>query len=371
MPFDDIRPFDNSEIPMAMKRIVESPHFPQLAQLLPPSLPIQQLRQLLLAVRDKDQLQVTVMKPMMEYVLSSTVESFTASGIERLDPSQRYLFLSNHRDIVLDAALLDYYLYLNNHPTAEITFGENLMDNHLFADLGKANGMFRVVRGGGRREFYRSLLQVSQYMRYAIHEKHRSVWIAQRNGRTKDGLDRTDPAILKMLALSDNNHPVETLLSLNIVPMTISYEWEPCDLLKTKELFATLSAPYVKGPNEDLVSIFTGLKAQKGRVHLALGTPITESLLESLQPEEKGFYERLAVAIDAQIHANYQLSANNYIALDLLAANSSHADNYTPEQFSTFQQRLTQVLAINPAYREIFLKIYANPVMNQIENLTN
>ena len=177
------------------------------------------------------------------------------------------MYLSNHRDIMLDASLLQNALLMNGFDTTEITFGANLMQGQLVIDIGKSNKMFRVERPGGSiREFYKASMHLSEYIRHTIVEKKQSVWIAQRNGRTKDGKDRTDQGIINMFRMSSEGKST-SLSQLNLLPVSVSYEWEPCDILKTLELYAKRQGPYLKKPGEDLNSILTGILQPKGRVH--------------------------------------------------------------------------------------------------------
>ena len=192
-------------------------------------------------------------------VMRRSTTHFSCDGLEHLQPGTPYLFVSNHRDIVLDASLLQNALVDAGHDTCEITFGANLMTHPTVVDIGKSNKMFRVERSGNKRQFYQSELHLSRYIRHAVVERGSSIWIAQRNGRTKDGLDRTEPALIKMFAMSGEGNKLASLAQLNIVPVAVSYEYESCDLLKAREMARTALKPYVKSPGEDLNSILTGI----------------------------------------------------------------------------------------------------------------
>lgn len=187
------------------------------------------------------------MRCVNEQVISRSITSFTYNGIEKFSSENKYLFISNHRDIMLDACLLQYVLYKNGHETSEITFGANLMQGQLVTDIGKSNKMFKVERPGNNpREFYAASFHLSEYIRYVLTRKRESVWIAQRNGRTKDGIDRTDQGLIKMLGMSYHSDKIDALAELNIVPVAISYEWESCDILKAMELYASKNTKYIK-----------------------------------------------------------------------------------------------------------------------------
>ena len=251
--FDDIRPYNDSEIPAAMHRIAHSDVFPLLASFVYPDIPLEKVRQRVENFKNTHEFQFDTMYKVNEQIIARTMTEFTCSGIERLKPDEAYLYISNHRDIMLDSSLMQFYLANNGFETTEITFGANLMMHPVVIDVGKSNKMFKVERpGDNMREFYQSSLKLSQYIRHVITQKHESVWIAQRNGRTKDGYDKTDQGIIKMFGLSESNDKIKALADLHIVPVSISYEWESCDVLKTLELYESQFMRYTKKPGEDL-----------------------------------------------------------------------------------------------------------------------
>lgn len=306
-----------------------------------------------------------------EQVILRSTNGFTCTGIERLSPNESYLFVSNHRDIMLDASLLQYFLVSKGFETSEITFGANLMTHPVVVDVGKSNKMFRVERPGGSiRDFYRSSLHLSEYIRHVITEKHQSVWIAQRNGRTKDGIDATDQGIIKMFCLSEPRDKIAAIDDLHIVPVSISYEWEPCDVLKALELYQSQFMRYVKKPGEDLNSILTGITQSKGRVHMALCEPLSEPELMALEGQTNVEYHKaVAQLIDRRINAAYRLYPNNYIAHDLLYGNRRYQKMYSQDDFDAFAARLEKLDRYDSfdleRLKEIFLGIYANPVENR------
>ena len=366
--FDDIRPYYDDEISAAMSRIAHSDVFPLLASYVYPELSIESVRERLCGFKTIREFQHDTMFRVNEEVIRRSIAEFTADGIQRLDPQRRYLYVSNHRDIMLDACLLQYYFVLNGFETSEITFGANLMTHPVVIDVGKANKMFRVERpGGDLRQFYRSSLHLSEYIRWCIRGKSESVWIAQRNGRTKDGRDATDQGIIKMFCMSEPHDREKALAELNIVPVAISYEWESCDVLKALELYQSQYARYVKKPGEDLNSILTGILQQKGRVHIQLCQPLAAedfAAFEGLTNSE--YHKAVARLIDRRINAAYRLYPNNYIAHDLLYGNTRYRDHYTDEQFAAFNKRLAKLDQYEDGdldrLREIFIGIYANPV---------
>lgn len=375
--FDDIRPYYDSEIPAAMQRIADSEHFPLLAQYVYPGQDLDHVKALLRQFTTIRDFQLEVMRCVNEQAIARSTTSFTYAGLDRLDPQERYLFVSNHRDIMLDACLLQYALYREGHETSEITFGANLMSTPLVIDIGKCNKMFRVERGGTPREFYQSSKHLSEYIRYCITEKHQSVWIAQRNGRTKDGNDRTDQGIIKMFGMSLPKAPVRALADLHIVPVSISYEWESCDLLKARELYLGRTTKYVKSPGEDLNSILTGIMQPKGAVHIEFCPLITPADLGNVSTSggdiaSSDFHRSVAHLIDQRILSAYRLAPNNYIALDILRGTIEHAAHYTADQRAAFEQHITKLRGMGisdaSAYaemRDILLHIYANPLINK------
>ena len=367
--FDDIRPYYDSEIPAAMQNIVNSNFFGLLCTYVYPGRNPEEVKQMMLSFRTIRDFQLEVMRCVNEQVIRRSITEFTYSGVEMLDPSQKYLFVSNHRDIMLDACLLQYILYKNGHETTEITFGANLMSSPLVIDIGKANKMFRVERGGTMRDFYLSSRHLSDYIRFVLTEKGQSLWIAQRNGRTKDGLDRTDQGIVKMFCMSYPQDKIQALAQLHIVPVSVSYEWESCDILKALELYQSRQAPYVKKPGEDLNSILTGIAQPKGRVHISFCPQITEHNLRQYDECTSNEYHRqVAQLLDRRIRSAYQLTPNNYIAHDLRYGQRRYQSRYTPEQREAFLHRMKKLDRFDvpepDVLRDIFLGIYANPLKN-------
>lgn len=295
---------------------------------------------------------------------------FTYNGIERLDPNKRYLFVSNHRDIMLDSSLLQYILHINGHETSEITFGANLMCHPLVIDIGKSNKMFKVERGGGNmKDFYQSSLLHSEYIRHAIIEKNQSVWIAQRNGRTKDGKDHTEPGLIRMFASSMPDDKLKALAELNITPISISYEWETCDILKALELYESRFTKYVKKPGEDLNSVLTGIVAEKGHVHMEICEPIGLDelcLYASLTKQE--YVKAVAQLIDKRISTSYYLHPNNYIAFDIRYGTKRYEGRYSQAEKDAFCTRLKELSVYKDCeldvLLDIFLGIYANPIIS-------
>jgi len=367
--FDDIRPYNDAEIPAAMQRIVADKYFPMVCNFLFPERSVQEVAALLGSCRTVEDFQWKFMYDAIYSVARKTTDGLSVSGMERLDPAKDYLFVSNHRDIMMDAAFLQVLLADAGRRPSEITFGANLMQGQMVIDIGKSNKMFRIERPTtvtSPRDFLQKSQYVSEYIRYTIQEKKDSVWIAQRNGRTKDGLDTTDQGIVKMFGMSGGPDKVEALDSLNIAPLSISYEWEPCDELKALELYARQSGqPYIKKPGEDFNSILSGIVQPKGRVHLTVCEPLKRKELEAFQGQPNAAFNReVAALIDSRIRPAYRLFPNNYIAADILSGHREHS--YTDAEKAAFEQHLDNIVVKKeyPAeVRDILLHIYANPVI--------
>jgi hypothetical protein len=369
--FDDLRPYDPSEIAPAMQRIADSERFPVMAKFVFPEKEAEDVRNMVRKIRTVDEFQAQVMFYFNRSVIDQSVDQFTYDGLEHLQPENNYLFVSNHRDIVLDSSLTQYLFFKNHFRTTEISFGSNLMKSQLVIDIGKSNKMYTVLRDGNIRNFYRNSMHLSGYLRHVITEKRESVWIAQRNGRTKDGHDATEQGLVKMFCMSDASDLARSAAELHLTPIAISYQIEPCDMLKTRELYLSLGGKkYVKQPDEDLNSVLTGILQPKGNVHISICPPLGADELSTIAhscPNE--FYKRVAELIDRRIYQGYKLHSNNYIAHDLRSGQDRHAAHYTSQQKDGFLSRCEQLAhlvdgADLPTLKAIFLGIYANPVDN-------
>ena len=375
--FDDIRPYNPDEVPAAMQRIAESEGFPIVASFVFPDQDIKKLRTMVANLKTTEEFQSKVMAQFNEQVIKRSTTEFNVEGIDTLQKDVPYLYVSNHRDIVLDSSLLQYKLHSLGFQTTEITFGANLMCMPLIIDIGKSNKMFRVERGGTPKEFYRCSLHLSEYIRHVITEKHSSVWIAQRNGRTKDGLDKTDQGIIKMFGMSRNDDKIKSLAELNIIPVSVSYEWESCDYLKAFELYISRNQKYIKRPGEDVTSILTGITQPKGRVHFEICPQIREEELSAFDcMTANEYHQQVARLIDQRIISHYRLWPNNYIAHDMLYGTNTYRELYTDEEKQLFVEHMAvlnqmaqleqyEVADLDALY-DIFLGIYANPVNQKL-----
>ncbi len=292
-------------------------------------------------------------------IIGRTMDAFSDSGYDSIDPAKGYLFLSNHRDIILDCALLDYTLLKHDKPLCEMAFGDNLMTNQFIEDLFRLNGGIIVRRALGMKEKYISTIELSSYFVGAITEENISIWLAQRPGRSKDGIDETQPSIIKMLYLSQKGKGIsfpELINRMNILPISISYEYDPNDINKGREevMREQHHGEYEKKKYEDLISMTRGMKERKGRVHLAVGTPIAG---DYRTPEE------VAHEVDRQIHLNYKLWDTNMFAYDYLEKSDRFSSELSDFDGDAFLARFAH---LSPHLREFVLNSYANPVRSRL-----
>ena len=330
------------------------------------------LQNILKQVRSIDDFQIMVMSKVVEWVIEHTAHNFSYDGIANIDREKKFLALSNHRDIILDPAITQLVLYRNGIPMTEIAVGDNLITNKFIEYLIRSNRMIKVVRGISAKELYLSSQLLSRYIRLNITEQKSSIWLAQRQGRTKDGADITEQGLLKMLDMSGSADFRQNFEELNIIPLSISYEYEPCDILKARELLISRTQKYVKAPGEDLNSILTGIKQQKGNIHLNIGLPLTSEEIENASRCDKNDrYQWIRHAVDLRVIEGYKLWKTNYIAYDLLNQGFKYSDKYAPEDVESFvgymeHQLDTVEKELNRAdLRDIFLKIYSNPVLSK------
>lgn len=370
--FSDIRPFNDDEVPAAMRRVVDDMYFPWLVNNLAPDTTIAAARKKFLALKSVQEFQEKVTYQVLNRIIAGTISDFTCQGADLLSQDKPYLYISNHRDIVLDAALLNLYLHKQGLLPTEITFGSNLMKNDISNDIGKTNRLFSINRSGNCRDLYKNYFLVSSYIRHVITEKKLSVWIAQRSGRTKNGDDKTEPAVLKMFGMSSDDNFVENLSALSVTPVSVSYEYEPCAFMKAAELFVSSFTKYEKGKNEDYESIWNGIITPKGHVNLAVTKPITIEELQYCDTFEKNEkFQQLAAIIDRRIYDAYILEKNNYIAYDILKKKKKFADYYTADDKHDFMEYVAEgverlCMPKNGSDLEtIVLNIYANPVRNK------
>ena len=371
--FESIGPYSDKEAVEALGKLADHPAVIEVSKAIFPDKPKEYLREVLKNLKSIDEFQTLVMSKAIEWVLDTSAHNFSYDGIENLKKiNGKFLALSNHRDIILDPAITQVVLYRNGIQTTEIAVGSNLLSNKYVEYLIRSNRMIKVIRGINARQLYLSSQVLSKYIRTGITSGKSSIWIAQREGRTKNGIDTTEQGLLKMLDMSGTKDFVSNFEELNIVPLSISYEYEPCDIMKARELLISRTQKYVKGPQEDLISIMTGINQQKGNIHLNIGAPLThEEIVEASYCNKNDRYQAIRHAVDDRVIEGYRLWKNNYIAYDMVNHSYKYRDLYTPEDVEKFTNYVEQQLdkvekSLNRSdLRDIFLKIYGNPVLSK------
>lgn len=366
--FEDIRPYYDNEARGVMRRLQHDPLFMKLVNHLWPTMTQEEAFAKADKVTSNMAFQLEFMHQAIRVIVSRSSTGLTCDGFENVDPKKAYLYIANHRDILLDSAILQILLVEHGFETSEITFGNNLMQGDFITDFGKLNRMFTVLREGNSRELYEISQKLSAYIRHTIVDKNVSVWIAQRNGRTKDGNDMTQTGLIKMLNMSGGKNFTESIRQLNIVPLSISYEYEPCDDLKVQELYlSSLHSKYVKAPGEDLNSILTGILQPKGRIHMSVGKPIHAELEEIEKiSNENDKIKHLVNCIDEQLYTNYKVWPVNYIACDIANESSEFSAHYTEKEKNDFihyiKQKISKLKGEEQSLFNLFINMYANPV---------
>lgn len=376
--FESIRPYSDSEAIDAFARIARHPALPAISKYLFPKKPFGYLSSLLSEVKSIDEFQSVVMGGVIESVLVKTASGFTYSGMENVLNlgGRKFLAVSNHRDIVIDPALILYSMHDSGLPFAELCVGSNLLQGQLIEDLMRSNRMIKVIRGISARELYLSSQRLSKYIRESITSGESSVWIAQREGRTKNGVDTTEQGLLKMFDLSGENGFEQNFKDLCIVPISISYEYESCDFRKAREiLIREETGAYTKRPNEDTHSILTGIRQPKGHIHLSIGQPLTDEEIR-IAAEFKGNdrYQGIRHTLDDRIISGYRLYKTNYMGYDLMNGTQEYLGvKYLPEELDEFKAYTEHKLGKlerrfdKDRCREIFWQIYGNPVASKLD----
>lgn len=374
--FEEIRPFEPEELPVVYERLLADKQFQAVLAYIMPNVPLEMVRMKMQGCKTSLEFQLAFCYGFLENLLKKASDGCDIDT-SAVDVSKRYTFVSNHRDIVLDSALLDKLLVdAGFKTTCEIAIGDNLLSLPWVKDLVRVNKSFIVKRGLSPRETLMASKVMSDYMHFVVKEKHDNIWIAQREGRAKDSNDRTQPAILKMMAMGGGRGSVqEKLMQLHIVPLAISYEYDPCDFLKAKEFQQKRDIEgWKKSKTDDIVSMQTGIMGYKGRIHYHLA-PCIDDFLASLSPEtpKTEVFDIIANHIDHEIHSHYRLFPSNYIALDLLNGDEANAAHYTDEDKRKFLQYIDGKLQKidleqkdEPFLRERMLTMYANPVRNYL-----
>lgn len=376
--FKDIAPYPESEFNHNVRLMVAEPGFEHAVRYIMPDVDFDAFVGQLMKVDSTADFQNKVMAPFLEMLAKRTTDGLSIDGLENITPGNPFTFISNHRDIVLDASFLNICLLRHGFPTSEVALGDNLLIYDWIERLVKINKGFIVKRNLKLLEAFKAAKQLSAYIRYCLTEKHESVWIAQREGRAKDSDDRTQESVLKMLALSSADSAVDSLSALNICPVTISYELDPNDYLKAAEFLRRRRDPdFKKSSSDDLHSMEIGLIGHKGHVHFRL-SPCINSSLEQLREitDKNELFPRIGHILDSAIHSGYRIYPSNYISYDRINSTDRFAHCYTLEQVAEFDSYLDRQLDkvkvpdITPEERDfmrtMMLRMYANPLRNKL-----
>ena len=371
--YTSISPYTDQEAVEALKRVARNPFLPVVSKFFFPGAPLNTFRKLLKEIHSIDDFQEIVMSRMVSTAIERSTSGFSYEGVENISGNGKFLAVSNHRDIILDPALFQYVLFSNRLQMTEICVGSNLLEsNKVVSDLLRSNRMIKVIRGISARELYLSSKLLSSYIRERITSGGSSLWIAQREGRTKDGFDKTEQGLLKMFDMSGEGSFQENFEALNIIPVSISYEYESCDIRKARELLISEKEKYVKKKHEDTHSIISGVKQWKGGVNLFIDKPLTgEEIAQAAQLGKNDRYQALRQILDNRIIRGYKLWKTNYMAYDLLHGENKYADRYSAEDLEKFkaytEHKLSKVERSldRDALRIKFLQIYGNPVVNK------
>jgi hypothetical protein len=374
--FDDIRPYYDDEVLPVIERLLKDPEFKRVVGFVFPEKDWEKIAALLHSFKNKHDFQIGLIKGAVYKVVGETSASIECAGFENIGKGVPYTYISNHRDILLDASLLCSMLAMNGYDTIEIAIGDNLLLRPWIEDLVRLNKSFIVKRGVSIRQMLEVSTHLSKYIHFAIKEKKESVWIAQREGRAKDSNDRTQESLLKMLAMGGKNNFLENIKELNIVPVSLSYEYDPCDYLKAKEFQQKRDNPeFKKSMDDDLLNMQTGLFGYKGNIHFQFGRLVNPALekLNVLQSKNE-WIKGIASAIDREIFLNYKFYPGNYIAYDRLWKKDFFVQKYTVEDVLAFENYLNKQLEKVdlenkdiPFLTEKLLEMYANPVKNHLE----
>jgi hypothetical protein len=374
--FDDIRPWEEEDLPKVYDRLLSNEQFKSVIAYLYPGVPFETVAKKMRGCRNGLEFQLAFSYDFIGNILKKASTGCEMNS-DKIDNTKRYTFVSNHRDIVLDSAILDKLLIdAKFTTTCEIAIGDNLLSLPWVKDLVRVNKSFIVERGLPMRQMLMSSKRLSEYMHFAINKKHENIWIAQREGRAKDSNDRTQEAILKMMTMGGEGSIVDRLKNLHIVPLAISYEYDPCDFLKAREFQLKRDVEgWKKGPQDDIISMQTGIMGYKGHVHYQCAECI-DDFLDTIGTDvpKTDLYKIVAERIDKAIYNGYMLYPGNYIALDILNGSADFVDQfYTKEQKAKFETYIVGQLAKielpskdEEFLRERMLTMYANPLRNYL-----
>ncbi|WP_264535907.1 1-acyl-sn-glycerol-3-phosphate acyltransferase [Flavobacterium sp. N1736] len=370
--FDAIRPFYDSEINEALHDVVNHPMMKTMMNFTFPEVDDEVWKEQLKKTHSIRDFQCNFIYNTIQKVLEKSSEGLTTSGFDKLEKNTSYLFISNHRDILLDTTLLNVCLFEHGLVMTASAIGDNLVKKAFLSTLAKLNRNFLVLRGLTPREMLQSSKLLAEYMGQLLLRENRSVWIAQREGRTKDGNDETNPGVLKMIGMgSDEANLMDYFKKLKIVPVSISYEYDPTDVLKMPQLMAEANNEvYIKDKNEDFMTILSGIMGTKKRIHISVGDVLDNEIDQIVAENDNSNkqVQALAQVIDDSILRNYQLWPTNFIAYDILNETDKFSHLYKENEKSLFERRLEmRIGSDNPVTRQGFLSMYANPVVNKLK----
>ena len=373
--FDEIRPYHDEELLEVYEELIADPAFRKIANYAFPDIPYEALAQKMRTCKTKSEFQKAFSYQLMWKIAKNFTDGLTFDSTALKDKEGAYTYISNHRDIILDSGFLSILLLDEGMDTVEIAIGDNLLIFPWIKKLVRVNKSFIVQRALSMRQILESSARMSRYMHYAITEKHQSIWIAQREGRAKDSDDRTQESILKMLAMGGERNIIENLMELNIIPLSLSYEYDPCDYLKAKEFQLKRDIEgYKKTTEDDLRNMKIGLMGYKGRVHIQMGGLINDELskLDRNMPKAE-LFSYVTSLIDRCIHRNYRMYPGNYVALDLLEGGNAFSSHYSQDEKKRFEtyiaEQLDKIELPNkdvPFLYEKLLLMYANPLRNYL-----
>jgi len=376
MNFDSIRCYNAEEIPAALERLSNDPQFMNLLKSFLPQTSMSELKKFLLGYNNIHDFQKFIVNRFVKMIEDGTTQGVALNGLENIEKNRTYLYISNHRDIVLDAAFLCSQLVDNDMDTVEIAIGDNLLIYPWIEDLVRVNKSFIVRRSPGAKQMLDALQMLSAYIKHTIRDKNQSIWIAQREGRAKDADDRTQESLLKMFNMGGSSSIADNLSALHICPLTISYEYDPCDYLKAKEFQQKRDNPeHLKSKEDDLLNMKTGIMGFKGKVVYTLSQEISSELfgLQAAYPNRNELYKAIAQLIDQKIHSNYTIFNVNRIAYDMLHTSEKFQHSYSSQEKTEFETYIDkQIDKIDLVEKDMdFLKLkilemYANPLHNKI-----
>ncbi|HOV11587.1 MAG TPA: 1-acyl-sn-glycerol-3-phosphate acyltransferase [Bacteroidales bacterium] len=376
--YDKLRPYYDEEVNNAIGELIKDPEFAIFIRHLMQGQDRKEVYNMLKGITSIEEFQRVFVQPVLDRIIKNSMDVLTCSGIDRVDKKETYIFITNHRDIVLDSSLLNLLLFKQGYNTTQVAIGGNLLISPMITNLVRINKSFIVKRNIPPRELYEYSKLLSSYIAYTLSERNESVWIAQREGRSKDGSDKTQYSLLKMLAMSHEGEERDIFMKMNIFPVALSYEYDPCDIFKAVELFLIANSGSFKKTKEgDFQSMITGILGYKGRVEISFSSPLTSNDFDKLNDfHGNDFLKGLAGIIDNRIYCAYKLWDTNYIAYDLLNGTAVFSEKYSEESKEKFIDYLKEKSdKLDEVYPKrdilnLMLNMYANPIKNKLaENI--